>query len=52
MKASGQRCECVTPHHAGGLHTTSARSQPPKEVHLGNYDVIRSARFGSVNSML
>ena len=24
MKASGQRCECVNPHHAGGLHTTSA----------------------------
>ena len=23
MKASGQRCECVNPHHAGGLHTTS-----------------------------
>ena len=24
MKASGQRCECVNPHPAGGLHTTSA----------------------------
>ena len=23
MKASGHRCECVNPHHAGGLHTTS-----------------------------
>ena len=23
MKASGQRCECVNPHPAGGLHTTS-----------------------------
>lgn len=23
MKASSQRCECVNPHPAGGLHTTS-----------------------------
>ena len=45
MKASGQRCECVNPHPAGGLHTTS----PPFTTSQGStararrysYDVLK-----------